>query len=167
MLRIQRLVRTVPASAKTLRHCRSRAPGDSALTIASASSNRPEGGAPAACIATPGNRWTCRVSSDDNCKSICVNLRALVDCLSSQVIPELTLLYCFPPRIKKAPEGLFYARTRRVQAGAVNFSYLACNWVLLSWLSGSTRMQSTGQTSMHWGSLKWPTHSVHSVGSIS
>ena len=33
--------------------------------------------------------------------------------------------------------------------------------------SGSTMMHSTGQTTTHCGSSKWPTHSVHRSGSIS
>lgn len=56
-----------------------------------------------------------------------------------------------------ANAGLFSGLTNFIQAGydqssLVRISYFCCSSSLLSSCSGSTRMQSTGQTSMHWGS---------------
>jgi hypothetical protein len=44
--------------------------------------------------------------------------------------------------------------------------YLASSSSRVSTWSGSSGMQSTGQTSRHWGASKWPTHSVHRDASI-
>ena len=44
--------------------------------------------------------------------------------------------------------------------------YFSCSCSGVSGLSTSLGMQSTGQTSTHCGLSKWPTHSVHRLGSM-
>jgi PTH1 family peptidyl-tRNA hydrolase len=66
-----------------------------------------------------------------------------------------------PPAAAEQPSG---RRARGRRAWACSASYLRCSCSRVSTWAGLTGMHSTGQTCTHWGSPKWPTHSVQRAG---
>ena len=69
------------------------------------------------------------------------------------------------PRACAAASSAARARAPASRPSAPSYlraQHVAC----VSTRSGLTGMQSTGQTSTHCGASKWPTHSVHFVGSM-
>jgi hypothetical protein len=81
---------------------------------------------------------------------------------------------CWPPDAPPKTQGrrtrgcsrLFLARGAGAYFSAVSFRNFSISSSLFSGWFGSKGMQSTGQTCWHWGSSKWPTHSVHLFGSM-
>ena len=57
-------------------------------------------------------------------------------------------------------------QTAKHHDASVSSLYFSISCSRDSTRSGSRGMQSTGQTCWHWGSSKWPTHSVHRLGSM-